>query len=114
MLRLQTALPTEPVLVAQIHDELLVECRENDAEDAANIMRVEMTAPVALAVKIALEDLGRRLLRRSDERLGAHQRPGTNDHVGRYCRAAATIATLLRCVSQGMPSGYRSLRVILQ
>ena len=59
MLRLQDELPRGAVLVAQIHDELLVECGEDDAEDVANIMRVEMTRPVpqlpvALAVKIGV------------------------------------------------------------
>jgi hypothetical protein len=104
MLRLQTALPTEAVLIAQIHDELIVECREDDAEDAANIMRVEMTKPVPqLPVALAVKD------RRWNVLGGGHSGAAMNRLVpikdqeqmtakGRYCRIAATIATLLRCV----------------
>lgn len=57
MLRLQDALPKRAQMVAQIHDELLVECRDKDADAVAKIMREQMTKsipqlPVTLAVKI--------------------------------------------------------------
>jgi DNA polymerase-1 len=57
MLRLQDALPKRAQMVAQIHDELLVECKDKDADAVAKIMREQMTKsipqlPVTLAVKL--------------------------------------------------------------
>jgi len=47
MIRLDQRLPAEAQLIAQIHDELLVECNANKADDVANIMLQEMTRPTA-------------------------------------------------------------------
>ena len=59
MLRLQKTIPHGAVIVAQIHDELLIECMEQDADSVVTIMRDQMTGPipqlpVTLAVKIGV------------------------------------------------------------
>jgi len=59
MLRLEVTLPQNATIVAQIHDELLVECLEQDATTVVTIMREQMTKPipqlpVTLAVKIGV------------------------------------------------------------
>jgi DNA polymerase I-like protein with 3'-5' exonuclease and polymerase domains len=59
MIRLDHGLPTGAVAIAQIHDELLVECDGDDAVAVATIMMKEMTRqlpelPVPLAAKVGV------------------------------------------------------------
>jgi DNA polymerase-1 len=59
MVRLDQRLPADAHMVAQIHDELLVECPEDQAEVVATLMVEEMTRPlseltVPLAAKVGI------------------------------------------------------------
>lgn len=59
MVRLDQRLPADAHMVAQIHDELLVECPEDQAEAVATMMVQEMTRPVLelpvpLAAKVGI------------------------------------------------------------
>ena len=56
MIRVDQALPDGANLIMQVHDSLIVECDENEAETVATILRHEMenVAP-ELAIKLAVE-----------------------------------------------------------
>ena len=51
---LEKELP-EAKLVMQVHDELIVECPENDAQKASEILKREMEAAAVLAVPLVAE-----------------------------------------------------------
>jgi DNA polymerase-1 len=57
MIRLDQILPPGATMIAQVHDEILVECAEEDTEDVATMMTEEMgrsqpELPVPLAAKV--------------------------------------------------------------
>ena len=52
--RLKEELPTAK-LILQVHDELIVECREQDKEKASLILTGEMENSVKLAVKLSVD-----------------------------------------------------------
>lgn len=56
MLRVDAALPEGAEIVMQVHDSLIVECEEKQAEEVARILQKEMEAVAPeLAVKLAVE-----------------------------------------------------------
>jgi DNA polymerase-1 len=52
--RLEKELPTAR-LILQVHDELIVECNENDAKKVCEILETEMQNAVTLSVKLTAD-----------------------------------------------------------
>lgn len=56
MVRLYRALPEDAYLIAQVHDEFIVECRESDAERVRDLMvQVMTTAPNGFAIPLTVD-----------------------------------------------------------
>ena len=56
MIKVDASLPAGAELVMQVHDSLIVECNEGDAEKVAEILHREMEAVAPeLKIKLALE-----------------------------------------------------------
>jgi DNA polymerase-1 len=56
MINVDKALPETAELVMQVHDSLIVECDENEAENVAKILQKEMESVAPeLAIKLAVE-----------------------------------------------------------